>query len=57
VITAQEQALNTERLAAQILGQRLVTSVYLVKAMGGGWDDSSLAAIGVKPSFKQALQQ
>ena len=34
VITAQEQALNTERLAAQILGQRLVTSVYLVKALG-----------------------
>jgi multidrug efflux system outer membrane protein len=57
VITAQEQALNTERLAAQILGQRLVTSVYLVKALGGGWDDSSLAAIGAKPSFKQALQQ
>lgn len=57
VITAQEQALNTERLAAQILGQRLVTSVYLVKALGGGWDNSSLAAVGVKPSLKQALQQ
>ena len=57
VITAQEQALNTERLAAQILGQRLVTSVYLVKALGGGWDDSSLTAIGVKPSLKQAIEQ
>lgn len=57
VITAQEQALSNERLATQILGQRLVTSVYLVKALGGGWDSSSLAAVGVKPSLKQALQQ
>ena len=57
VITAQEQALTNERLAAQILGQRLVTSVYLVKALGGGWDDSSLAAVGVKPSLRQAVQQ
>ncbi|HZR57842.1 MAG TPA: efflux transporter outer membrane subunit [Terriglobales bacterium] len=57
VITAQEQALTSERLAAQIMGQRLVTSVYLVKALGGGWDSSSIAAVGVKPSLKQALQQ
>jgi multidrug efflux system outer membrane protein len=57
VITAQELALTNERLAAQILGQRLVTSVYLVKALGGGWDSSSLSAVGVKPSLKQAIQQ
>jgi NodT family efflux transporter outer membrane factor (OMF) lipoprotein len=57
VITAQEQVLNNERLAAQIQGQRLVTSVLLVKALGGGWDESSLSAIGVKPSLKQAVQQ
>ena len=57
VITAQEQVINNERLAAQVLGQRLVTSVYLVKALGGGWDSASIAAVGVKPSLKQALQQ
>jgi outer membrane protein TolC len=57
VITAQEQVLSNERLATQILGQRLVTSVYLVKALGGGWDSSSIASVGVKPSLKQALQQ
>ena len=57
VITAQEQVLNNERLAAQIQGQRLVMSVLLVKALGGGWDESSLSAIGVKPSLKQAVQQ
>ncbi len=57
VITAQEQVLSNERLATQIQGQRLVTSVLLVKALGGGWDSSSLAAVGVKPNLKQALQQ
>jgi len=57
VITAQEQALTNERLATQLLGQRLVTSVYLVKALGGGWDVSSLSAVGVKPSLRQATQQ
>lgn len=57
VITAQEQVLSNERLAAQIQGQRLVTSVLLVKALGGGWDSSSIAAVGVKPSLKQAVQQ
>jgi len=57
VITAEQQALTNERLATQLLGQRLVTSVYLVKALGGGWDSASIAAVGVKPSLKQALQQ
>jgi NodT family efflux transporter outer membrane factor (OMF) lipoprotein len=57
VITAQELVLNNERLATQIQGQRMVTSVLLVKALGGGWDDSSIAAVGIKPSLKQALQQ
>jgi len=57
VITAQEQVLTNERLATQIQGQRLVTSVLLIKALGGGWDSSSIAAVGVKPSLKQALQQ
>jgi hypothetical protein len=25
--------------------------------LGGGWDASSIAAVGIKPSLKQALQQ
>ncbi len=57
VITAQEQVLTNERLFTQILGQRMVTSVYLVKALGGGWDSASLSSIGIKPSLKQAIQQ
>ena len=57
VITAEEQALSNEREETQLLGQRMTTSVLLVKALGGGWDSSSLAAVGVKPSLKQAVQQ
>src|SRR5579864_3308588 len=57
VITAQEQLLTSQRLATQILGQRLTTDVLLVKALGGGWDSASLSAIGIKPSLKQAVQQ
>jgi NodT family efflux transporter outer membrane factor (OMF) lipoprotein len=37
VITAQQSQLNSERQAAQLLGQRLLVSVFLVKALGGGW--------------------
>ena len=57
VITAQEQVLTNERLATQIQGQRLTISVSLVKALGGGWDATSLQTVGVKPSIKQAIQQ
>jgi outer membrane protein TolC len=37
VITAQQSLLNSERLAAQLLGQRLLSAVFLVKALGGDW--------------------
>lgn len=56
VITAQEQLLTTERLLTQLRGQRLVSSVLLVKALGGGWDSASMAVLGIKPSLKQAIQ-
>lgn len=37
VITAQQSLLNAERQAAQLLGQQMLTSVFLVKALGGDW--------------------
>jgi len=37
VITAQQTLLNNQRLAVQIRGKQMVSSVYLVKALGGGW--------------------
>jgi outer membrane protein TolC len=37
VVVVQTAALNNERTAVTILGQRLVASVALIKALGGGW--------------------
>jgi multidrug efflux system outer membrane protein len=56
VVTAQQTLLINEQLAAEIEGQRLVTSVLLVKALGGGWDAASIASMKVKPSIKQAIE-
>lgn len=38
VITAQQSHLANRRVASQIHGQQLLASVFLVKALGGGWD-------------------
>jgi len=57
VITAQSALLNNERLQAQILGQQMVTSVYLVKALGGGWDASRIRNEQVRPKAAQAIEQ
>src|SRR5215471_992346 len=55
VVNAQQSLLNNEQELAVIRGQRLVTSVLLVKALGGGWDASSLAAVQVKTKLKDVL--
>jgi outer membrane protein, multidrug efflux system len=57
VITAQVSLLESQRLATQLLGQQMVTSVYLVKALGGGWDASSIQNDVVRPQAIQAVQQ
>jgi multidrug efflux system outer membrane protein len=57
VITAQSVLLNNERLATQLLGQQMTTSVYLVKALGGGWDASDIQREQVRPALVQAVQQ
>ncbi len=57
VINAQTTLLNNERLATQLLGQQMVTSVYLVKALGGGWDASQIQREQVHPKLIQAVQQ
>ncbi len=57
VITAQSALLTNERLATQLLGQQMVTSVYLVKALGGGWDASQIQNEQVHPKAVQIVQQ
>jgi outer membrane protein, multidrug efflux system len=56
VITAQTTLLTSERLQTQLLGQQMVSSVYLVKALGGGWDASDIKNQQVHPQARQALQ-
>ena len=55
VVTAQRDLLADEQQLAVIRGQRLVSSVLLVKALGGGWDASSLAAVQVRPKPKDIV--
>ena len=49
VITAQQGLLNNERLAAQLQGQQLLTTVFLIKALGGDWQDSPSVAARPAP--------
>ena len=44
VTTAQSLALSDERTAADILTRRMVASVLLIKALGGGWTTANLPA-------------
>jgi outer membrane protein, multidrug efflux system len=57
VITAQSVLLTNERLSTQLLGQQMVASVYLVKALGGGWDASAIQNEQVHANAVQAVQQ
>jgi len=43
VVVSQRTALATEYLATQVLEQRFQASVSLIKALGGGWQDSGTA--------------
>jgi multidrug efflux system outer membrane protein len=57
VITAQSVLLSNQRLSTQLLGQQMVTSVLLVKALGGGWDASAVQNEQVHPTAGQIVQQ
>ena len=47
VIEANRTALNTQLAIVRISGQRLVATVSLIKAIGGGWDRSETIALPV----------
>lgn len=48
VVDAQRTALQSERSAAQLAGQRYITSVALIKALGGGWSTKSATTVALK---------
>jgi NodT family efflux transporter outer membrane factor (OMF) lipoprotein len=57
VINAQTTLLSNQRLQTQLLGQQMVSSVMLVKALGGGWDSSEIKGEQVHPNPGQIIQQ
>jgi len=46
IIDADRDTLSAERSNAELIGQRLIASVQLVKALGGGWTAPQFAAKG-----------
>ncbi|MEK6291233.1 MAG: RND transporter, partial [Paraburkholderia tropica] len=42
VLTAQTTAFTAQQKLASLAGQRMVSSVGLVKALGGGWDATQM---------------
>jgi outer membrane protein, multidrug efflux system len=42
VVDASRGTLLAERAQAQLAGQRLIASVQLIKALGGGWTEDQL---------------
>ncbi|HUC85183.1 MAG TPA: efflux transporter outer membrane subunit, partial [Candidatus Acidoferrales bacterium] len=44
VVDANRDALSAENAAAQLAGQRLIASVQLIKALGGGWTEQQILA-------------
>ena len=56
VVTAEETLLSNQRLMTQIRGQQMVNSVYLAKALGGGWNADALRNFEVHPKAIQVVQ-
>lgn len=55
VIEANRTTLATQRATVQIASQRLIASVSLIKALGGGWDytqPGALPAVNVDPAAR-----
>lgn len=44
VVDANRDALTAERASAQLAGERLIATVQLVKALGGGWNEKEVVA-------------
>jgi NodT family efflux transporter outer membrane factor (OMF) lipoprotein len=58
VITAQQALLVSQRLVAQLVGQRLLNAVFLIKALGGDFEGMSQARTEANtPSEQQTAKE
>ena len=48
VLDANRGTLTAQRAQAQLAGQKLIASVQLIKALGGGWDEGALQVAAQK---------
>jgi outer membrane protein TolC len=56
VITAEEELLTNQRVADLVHEQRLLTTIQLIQALGGGWQDSAIYISGAPlPGQSSAL--
>ncbi len=56
VVNAQESLLASEEQMVVLRGERLLATVRLIKALGGGWDPSSLAAARIRSEAASLLR-
>jgi outer membrane protein TolC len=56
VITGEE-LLNDQRIADQVQEQRLLTTIQLIQALGGGWQDSTIYTSGAPLPGQTSAQQ
>ena len=56
VVDASRAALQTERATAQLTGQRLATTVQLIKALGGGWTEQQIFANASLPKSQPSTE-
>lgn len=56
VITAEEELLNNQRIADQVQELRLLDSIQLIQALGGGWKDSTIYTSGAPLSGQSSAR-
>jgi multidrug efflux system outer membrane protein len=56
VVDASRATLQTERANAQLAGQRLISAIQLIKALGGGWGEQQLFANAATPKTQRSTE-
>jgi hydrophobe/amphiphile efflux-1 (HAE1) family protein/NodT family efflux transporter outer membrane factor (OMF) lipoprotein len=57
VVDAERDALSAERANVQLAGQRLIATVQLIKALGGGWTEQQIFADSTTANFQPSTKK